>query len=233
MIKSSNEKLNSKEWLEDEFINKKKLVGYIAKELGVHRSSVNRALKRHGLYERRFRSKYPELDSKEWLVKELETKSYAQIAREIGCHPGNVADRVKRYGIEYASSKSEAIKKSLAKRYPGGRWGENSSNWRGGKHQVGDYIMITQPKHPRATSGNRVFEHILVAEKTIGRYLSPNEVVHHKNGDKLDNRPENLEVLTRAQHIAMHQTSGKNIKIMSEELNRYRQKLIDRGIALD
>lgn len=48
------------------------------------------------------------------------------------------------------------------------------------------------------------YEHVLIMEGIIGRMLAPNEVVHHKNGNKLDNRVENLELLTRAEHINLH-----------------------------
>lgn len=62
------------------------------------------------------------------------------------------------------------------------------------------YVEVYTPEHPFATKRNRVLQHRLVMEKQIGRFLHPDEIVHHKNGVKTDNDPENLELLIRTAH---------------------------------
>lgn len=61
------------------------------------------------------------------------------------------------------------------------------------------YRMLLLRDHHRANPNGYVFEHIVVMEKIIGRNLIGNENVHHKNGIKLDNDPENLELWCRNQ----------------------------------
>ena len=56
------------------------------------------------------------------------------------------------------------------------------------------------PGHPYAGSNGYYEEHRLVMEKHLGRYLLPSEDVHHINEIKNDNRLENLQVMTHAEH---------------------------------
>ena len=85
---------------------------------------------------------------------------------------------------------------------------ELSRWWKGGRIYERGYKMILVDDHPNAVlkgSGLKyVREHRLVMEKHLGRYLTNDEVIHHKNGDPLDNRIENLEIMTNSEHSSMH-----------------------------
>jgi hypothetical protein len=61
------------------------------------------------------------------------------------------------------------------------------------------YIEIYEPENPNATLNGRVLEHRKVMSECLGRDLLPEETVHHKNGNRSDNRIENLELWSKAQ----------------------------------
>ena len=70
--------------------------------------------------------------------------------------------------------------------------------WRGGRavDQAG-YVTV------QVLGRGRIREHRLVMEQIVGRRLEPCETVHHRNGDKADNRPENLDLLSLEVHSAL------------------------------
>lgn len=76
--------------------------------------------------------------------------------------------------------------------------GKNHPYWKGGRNKTSDgYIEIYMPNHPFA-SRNYIREHRLVIEKQLGRYLKPNEVVHHLDGQRNNNKLENLHLFQNA-----------------------------------
>ena len=66
------------------------------------------------------------------------------------------------------------------------------------------YIMRYEPEHPMASRRGRLFEHRWVMANHLGRPLLPDEIVHHRNGVKDDNRIDNLAVMTDAEHKLLH-----------------------------
>lgn len=53
-------------------------------------------------------------------------------------------------------------------------------------------------------NGKRIWEHRTIMEQFLGRKLSKNEIVHHKNNNRSDNRIENLQILNQSEHMNIH-----------------------------
>lgn len=79
--------------------------------------------------------------------------------------------------------------------------GQNHPRWRGGKVvTVNGYVTVS------VGNGKRAYEHRLVMERTLGRKILRTEHVHHRDGDKTNNAPSNLELLDGRAHSSMGST---------------------------
>ena len=72
------------------------------------------------------------------------------------------------------------------------------------KGHNGGYVLAYVPKHPHAHNDGYVMLHTVLMERQLGRYLTDDEVVHHVNHDRQDNRMENLQLMKKKDHMSMH-----------------------------
>lgn len=84
--------------------------------------------------------------------------------------------------------------------------GKRNPMWQGGMTVTDGYVVVRAPGHPRARGeGHYVRKHILVMEKRLGRYLTANEIVHHRDGNRMNNRIGNLQLFaSHAEHMNEH-----------------------------
>lgn len=139
-----------------------------------------------------------------------EMASLSEIARKIGTNTRLVRGFLDREGIK--------------RKYPTNYGGPRSPCWRGGRHvDKNGAIYILSPDHPHKTHAGYVFEHRLIMEKMIGRYLIPNEVVHHRDGNPGNNSPDNLQLFSEnAEHLA-YELKGRVPNWSKEGISRMKE----------
>lgn len=84
--------------------------------------------------------------------------------------------------------------------------GEKHPRWKGGiKLDKKGYILVHKPKHPMARKDGFIFQHRLVMAEKLKRILYSYELVHHINHNRIDNRPENLQIVnSNKEHFKIH-----------------------------
>lgn len=163
------------------------------------------------------------------LVKHLyldELLSTREIGEKLGLSHTTLRARLRDLGLTRDIKQSLEIRYKLHPHYMGK--GVSCHFWKGGRPKVGaGYVYCYQPDHPHATNAGYVMEHRLVMEKRLGRYLLPEESVHH-NGtkypmgsfkDKGDNRDENLLLFaSESEHQKYHQALKHQVLQLPESI---------------
>lgn len=130
--------------------------------------------------------------------------SSIKLAEQFQCSFSTIRRLIKRNGFKLRSI-GEVTK------------GKFNGNWKGGRRYDGRrYIWIYKPDHPNADKKGYVFEHRLVMEKHLGRFLKKEEIVHHISGTRNDNRKENLMLFGEfKEHFNWHRLEKKRTKELS------------------
>jgi len=166
----------------------------------------------------------------------LELKPMHAIAKELGIAIGSVYNYLHKYGLptrpqkETFTMRGQKLSKEqclvISKREKGkvlssetkSKISEahkgvysNKSKYGGHRKERSDgYIKIYLPTHPLATKGGYVMEHILVMEEFVGKIITRDQVVHHVNKIRNDNRISNLLLMTFKEHASFHMKERQN-----------------------
>ena len=159
----------------EEYVNKNKSMKQIAKEQKIAVGSVHKYIKMYGIESRH-------------MTEEIKKKI-------------SDAKKGKTYRKGFHLSESHRHKLSQAKK---GKFFQTTEFGGHSKQRSDGYISIYFPTHPHSSKDGYVMEHILIMEKAIGRLLEDDEVVHHRNHIRDDNRIENLQLMTFKEHARFH-----------------------------
>lgn len=175
----------SRDKLYELYIIRGKPMQEVAKELGIAVGTVYNYLNKYGIKTREQREAFEKLRENGWK------------------YPKSARDKISKAKKGRKLSDETRRKMSIADKVGG----------IGHKKKRSDgYVYIYFPDHPKSTKDGYIMEHDLIMECLIGRHLKDDEVVHHKNKIRDDNRKENLQLMTFKEHARLHM------------IERYREK---------
>ena len=168
----------------------------VADKLGMNLKTVQHVLHSHGVATPRSgRRQYPyaACDRNPEIVLKMcaEGATLDEMGRAVGTKGAEVKKFLRRQGV--------------TKEFPKAFCGERHHAWKGRLVDKDGYVLIHCKNHPNGRKHTPyIFEHRLAMEESLGRFLEPNEVVHHRNGIKDDNRIENLQLFqSNGEHLAV------------------------------
>jgi len=177
---------------------------------------------------------------KSWFEQKYLAEKYSakEMGKLCGVNTALVRDRLKKFDIKLTNEErkrrqSERKKGDKSPNYR--KFGKEHPCWKAGKISLNcsEYVFIYLPTHPHANRSGYVAEHRLVIEKQLGRYLTSEEIVHHINGVKSDNREVNLFLTDKIGHNKAHTSlikASRNYAKRSWSLTRVGYELYEKGI---
>jgi hypothetical protein len=192
----------TEDYLIEEYVNKKRFAKDIAIEVGCSTVTVWNYLHKFNIpTETRYdlRPKYTGLNparnvlTKEYLLEEYVRKqrSMTNIAKELSCSSSLVSEMIERHGIKKEIRRSSTF-------------GELNGTFKHGIQIDNGYLIVLMPFHHKANHDGYVRLHVILAEYYFGIEVADDEVVHHKNENKQDNRKCNLVIMKKIDHDKLH-----------------------------
>ena len=141
-----------------------------------------------------------------WKKKQIDRETLRRMVEDEKLQQWKVAERL---GVSHCLVQRLCTEYGIQTQRTGPRAGPEHTGWKGGVRMQKGYRYLWNPDHPNSGSHGYVAEHRLVMEKKLGRYLEKHEVVHHIDGQRLNNSPDNLQVFqTNAEHLR-HELTGR------------------------